>query len=78
MSHRAIFAVELVFLLVVTAHASLGAGAIVLDLNPRPQVVRVALVGMGVGVRNHRRLFWGLMVLGGVLLVVSAWKVFTI
>ena len=40
--------------------------------------IRVALVGMGIGARNHRRLFWGLMIIGAVLLAVSAWKVFTI
>ncbi|MCA9970819.1 MAG: hypothetical protein KC425_11425, partial [Anaerolineales bacterium] len=40
--------------------------------------IRVALVGMGIGVRNHRTLFWVLMAVGLVLLVLSAWKVFTI
>ncbi|MCA9978088.1 MAG: succinate dehydrogenase, cytochrome b556 subunit [Anaerolineales bacterium] len=40
--------------------------------------IRVALVGMGVGARQHRRLFWVLMVIGTLLLLVSAWKVFTI
>lgn len=40
--------------------------------------IRVALVGMGIGVRSQRTLFWVLMVIGLVLLVVSAWLVFTI
>lgn len=40
--------------------------------------IRVALVGMGVGVRSQRTLFWILMAVGIVLLVVSAWLVFTI
>lgn len=40
--------------------------------------IRVALVGLGVGARHHRSLFWGLMTLGAVLLAVSAWLVFTI
>jgi succinate dehydrogenase / fumarate reductase cytochrome b subunit len=39
--------------------------------------IRVALVGMGVAVRRHRTLFWGLMALGAVLLVVSTILVFT-
>ncbi len=40
--------------------------------------VRVALVGMGIAARSHRQLFWALMLIGAVLLVVSAWMVFTI
>ena len=40
--------------------------------------IRVALVGMGIGVRSHRTLFWALSALGLVLLVISAWLVFTI
>ncbi len=40
--------------------------------------IRVALVGMGVGARYHRTLFWGLMAIGAILLIVSAWLVFTI
>jgi succinate dehydrogenase / fumarate reductase cytochrome b subunit len=40
--------------------------------------IRVGLVGMGIGARNHRSLFWVLMVIGLVLLAVSAWMVFTI
>ncbi len=39
--------------------------------------IRVALVGMGVGARQHRRLFWALMVPGLALLAISAWLVFT-
>jgi succinate dehydrogenase / fumarate reductase cytochrome b subunit len=39
--------------------------------------LRVALVGMGIGVRNHRTLFWVLTAIGFVMLVVSAWLVFT-
>ena len=40
--------------------------------------IRVGLVGLGVGARNHRTLFWILMVIGLVLLAVSAWMVFTL
>lgn len=40
--------------------------------------IRVALVGMGMGARNHRQLFWVLMVIGFILLAISAWVVFTI
>jgi succinate dehydrogenase / fumarate reductase cytochrome b subunit len=40
--------------------------------------IRVALVGMGVGARQHRRLFWALMAIGALLLLISAWKVFTL
>lgn len=40
--------------------------------------IRVALVGMGIGARNHRQLFWALMVVGFILLAASAWVVFTI
>lgn len=39
--------------------------------------IRVALVGMGIGVRVQRTMFWVLMAIGVVLLVVSAWLVFT-
>lgn len=38
--------------------------------------VRVALVGMGIGVRSQRSLFWTLMVIGIVLLVVGGFLVF--
>lgn len=40
--------------------------------------IRVALVGMGIGTRSHRQLFWALTALGVILLVISAWVVFTI
>lgn len=40
--------------------------------------IRVALVGMGISVRNHRQLFWVLITVGLILLVISAWLVFTI
>lgn len=40
--------------------------------------IRVALVGMGYAVRQHRQLFWVLMILGILLLVASAWRIFTI
>ncbi|HSM58829.1 MAG TPA: succinate dehydrogenase, cytochrome b556 subunit [Candidatus Sulfomarinibacteraceae bacterium] len=40
--------------------------------------LRVALVGMGVGARQHRTLFWILSAIGLVLLLISAWLVFTI
>lgn len=39
--------------------------------------IRVALVGMGVGAQRHRSLFWVLSALGLILLLVSAWLVFT-
>lgn len=40
--------------------------------------IRVALVGMGIGVEEHRTLFWGLSAIGLVLLIVSAIAIFTI
>lgn len=40
--------------------------------------IRVSLVGMGIGVRSQRTLFWLLAAVGLVLLVISAWLVFTI
>jgi succinate dehydrogenase / fumarate reductase cytochrome b subunit len=40
--------------------------------------IRVALVGMGVGARNQRQLFWGVVAIGLILLLLSAWIVFTI
>lgn len=39
--------------------------------------IRVALVGMGVGVRHQNKLFWVVMVIGVLLLIVSAFLVFT-
>ena len=40
--------------------------------------LRVALVGLGIGARQHRTLFWILSAIGLVLLLISAWLVFTI
>lgn len=40
--------------------------------------MRVALVGLGVGARRHRTMFWILSAIGLVLLLISAWLVFTI
>lgn len=40
--------------------------------------VRVALVGMGIGVDNQRTLFWVLMVVGLVLLLIGAGLIFTL
>lgn len=38
--------------------------------------IRVALVGIGVGVGSHKTVFWALMAVGALLLAVSAVKVF--
>lgn len=40
--------------------------------------IRVALVGMGIGVDNQRTLFWVLMAVGLVLLLASALLIFTL
>ena len=40
--------------------------------------LRVALVGLGVGAHRHRTMFWILSTIGLVLLLISAWLVFTI
>lgn len=40
--------------------------------------LRVGLVGLGVGARNHRTMFWIVSVVALILLVISAWLVFTI
>ena len=40
--------------------------------------IRVALVGMGIGVRDERTLFWVLMAVGFVLLVIGAWLIFAL
>jgi len=40
--------------------------------------VRVALVGMGIGVKNQKTLFWVLMIVGVVLLVVGALLIFVL
>jgi succinate dehydrogenase / fumarate reductase cytochrome b subunit len=39
--------------------------------------IRVALVGMGIGVRWQKGLFWALMGLGILLLAIAGWLVFT-
>lgn len=39
--------------------------------------IRVALVGMGIGIRNQKTLFWILAAIAAVLLVISAYLVFT-
>lgn len=40
--------------------------------------LRVALVGLGIGARQHRTLFYILSAIGLLFLVISAWLVFTI
>ncbi len=40
--------------------------------------VRVALVGMGIGVKSQRTFFWVLMVVGLVLLGIGVWLIFTV
>jgi len=40
--------------------------------------LRVTLVGLGIGVDAHRRLFWGLMVVGLVLFGLSVWGIWTL
>lgn len=40
--------------------------------------IRVALVGMGIGVRSQKTAFWALMTVGGVLLVASAVGIFAL
>lgn len=39
--------------------------------------IRVALVGMGIGVRWQKGMFWALMGLGTLLLAIAGWLVFT-
>jgi succinate dehydrogenase / fumarate reductase cytochrome b subunit len=39
--------------------------------------IRVALVGMGIGVRWQKGMFWTLMGLGFLLLAIAGWMVFT-
>jgi succinate dehydrogenase / fumarate reductase, cytochrome b subunit len=39
--------------------------------------IRVALVGMGIGIRNQRTMFWILAAIGAILLVISAYLLFT-
>lgn len=40
--------------------------------------IRVALVGMGIGVRNERTLFWVLMAIGAILLVAGGIFIFVL
>ena len=40
--------------------------------------VRIALVGMGIGVPRHKGLFWFLMALAGVLLIWAGIRLFTL
>jgi succinate dehydrogenase hydrophobic anchor subunit len=40
LSHPVVFALELIFLLVVVPHAFLGLRAVLLDLGPKPRTVR--------------------------------------
>jgi succinate dehydrogenase hydrophobic anchor subunit len=50
-SNPAIFAIESIFLLVVTVHAMLGVRGVVLDLDPSPHARRwidAGLIGVGV------------------------------
>jgi succinate dehydrogenase / fumarate reductase cytochrome b subunit len=39
--------------------------------------IRVALVGMGIGIKNQRMMFWVLAAIGAILLVIAAFLVFT-
>ncbi|MFL7837929.1 MAG: succinate dehydrogenase, cytochrome b556 subunit [Candidatus Promineifilaceae bacterium] len=39
--------------------------------------IRVALVGMGIGIKSQRSMFWILAAIGAILLVISAFLVFT-
>lgn len=39
--------------------------------------IRVALVGMGIGIKSQRTMFWILAAIAAILLVVSAYLVFT-
>lgn len=40
--------------------------------------IRVTLVGLGIGADNQRAIFWVLTAIGGVLLAIGAWLIFTI
>jgi succinate dehydrogenase / fumarate reductase cytochrome b subunit len=40
--------------------------------------IRVALVGMGFVSEKQRSLFWGLMVVGLLLLIIASWLIFTL
>jgi succinate dehydrogenase / fumarate reductase cytochrome b subunit len=39
--------------------------------------IRVALVGMGIGIKSQRSMFWVLAAIGAILLIASAYLVFT-
>lgn len=54
-----IFAIEIIFLLVVTPHAMLGLRAVLLDLGPSPQTTRI--------------INWGLGIVGVVAIVYGVW-----
>ena len=40
--------------------------------------IRVALMGMGIGVQQHKVTFWALMVIAAVLLVLGTWGFITV
>jgi len=40
--------------------------------------IRVALVGMGIGVEKHKQLLWILSAIGALLLLLGAWGFFTV
>ncbi len=40
--------------------------------------IRVALVGMGFVTEKQRSLFWGLMVVGLLMLIIASWLIFTL
>jgi succinate dehydrogenase hydrophobic anchor subunit len=46
LSHPAVFALELLFLLIVVPHAFLGLRAVLLDLGPKPRTMRFLDVGL--------------------------------
>jgi succinate dehydrogenase hydrophobic anchor subunit len=54
-----IFAIEIIFLLVVTPHAMLGLRAIALDLGPSPQTMRV--------------INWALGLVGVIVIIYGVW-----
>jgi succinate dehydrogenase / fumarate reductase cytochrome b subunit len=59
---------------VLTFDVVLFAGLIIHGLNG----IRVALNGFGIGVRQQKAFFYGLMAIGAVLLAISAYVIFTI
>ncbi len=40
--------------------------------------IRVALIGVGIGVRQHKALFWTLMLIAAVLLLLGTWGFITV